>query len=1076
MHTNKLFVLAGVLLISGLLACGSDKTGGGGGGGATKSQYAEIDVSPSQLVFTPLVLGDHQTLSVRIQNVGSGKALQLKQIFIRDEDTPFAVSDAGASELATDEDTTVSVTYIAGETPPDETMLIIVSNAASQPVIEIPVSVGQASGGLLVIPNPVDFGKVTSGDTDVISVKLVNNGSAPTEVISVFLEPGGSEDFQMVNLPTFPITVNAGASTFVDVAYAPTLRDVDECWLVVNHKEGGIPAPQDKVLVKGEEVGPEISISPAKLDFEWVPMNTLAVKDLVVHNMGQHDLKISAVSLAPASNMDLHVDNPPDGSVTVPPGDNVSFQIVFSPTTFFSTTSDPIGGIVVSSNDGDENVVNIPVYGNIDAPFILVDPPEKVDFGIVAQGWTIERTLTLQNIGHAPLTVTNLAVSDNSPANEFGIVVDPEFPPTSGDGEGLLEAEEQVKIILTFVNDGAATGTEIGKLHIASDDPITPDIYVNLSALRGGSPECKIALVPGKLDFGTVAHGSQDSKQLFIKNAGSGYCSWKSGKVTGCTSFMGMITTCNASAGVSSEFIPQGFPIPIMDGLAPGTAHPVQILYKPPTSIPFIPLFEEYYGALQLTYTEPYSVPGSFTEHTFPEPDATGSINWNLHGTSGVADIAALPDKVDFGLVTIGCYSKAFKIKVYNAGTAPLDLTDIYMDGCGPEFQVVDFPALPLKVQPSQFEELCVVYLPQNEGVDECKLMLESSDMDTPVLPIPIKGEGTWDTEHTDYYTQISGKKVDILFVVDESASMCGELDNIADNFNYLTSMAQQWGNDYQIGITTTNITDEEYIGKLFGSPRILDKTNATSFGSNIEDVGCSGSGEQESGLEAGRRALTSPLANDTDIPCTCGTDQPCPGVCTEGDLCINGFCGGFNRGFLRSDAALEVVFVSDEEDQSPGNVPFYIDFYMSIKGFLNEDMFHAHAIVGDKNGGCSISQDDGAAAGKRYIEVQESTGGEFGSICDSSFSQVLEDIGNKAFGLQKQFFLSAQADGSPGNIKVWIDTGAGFQECAAGWEYNSETNSVVFDETGSCMPQPGNEIKIWYKMVCNNENTVNCN
>jgi hypothetical protein len=258
------------------------------------------------------------------------------------------------------------------------------------------------------------------------------------------------------------------------------------------------------------------------------------------------------------------------------------------------------------------------------------------------------------------------------------------------------------------------------------------------------------------------------------------------------------------------------------------------------------------------------------------------------------------------------------------------------------------------------------------------------------------------------------------------------------------------------------------------GSPRILDKTTIGSFSANIDAVGCdTSSGMQESGLEGGRRALIPPYISNTDTSCSCAEDQPCPGVCTDPDLCVEGKCGGWNRGFLRKDAALEVVFVSDEEDQSPGNVPFYIDFYKSLKGFLNTEMFHAHAIVGDAGSGCnggSGSDQNGADAGDRYIEVQKATGGVFGSICDESFSKVLKDIGNKAFGLQIQFFLSAQADGTPGNIKVWIDSGAGYVLCNEGWKYDAPTNSVIFDKEGACMPQPGDEIKIWYKMVCNTE------
>jgi hypothetical protein len=1070
-RTHLLTVFGLAVLLA--LGCGSDPEGDGSG--PKKQEYAEIEVSPDELVFSPIAAGDTQTLSLTIKNVGSGKELKIKQIFIRDEDMPFAVSSPETDTLGMDANTTVSVTYVAGETPPADTVLIINTNAATMPVFELPVRVGHALEGLLVLPNPVNFGEVLSGDSRIISVTIQNNGTAATEIMNVFVELGSSADFSIIDPPQFPIQIAPGSDTFVDVAYTPTLRDVDEGWLVIAFKDAGVQA-LEKVRLMGIEVGPELSASPPKIDFGWVPIDTKATQELTIHNMGQHELKISKVYPAPGTNADVAVDNAPTSTLKVPAGDKTVLEISFSPKEFFLTTMDPIGGIVLETNDGDEAIVNIPVYGNIDAPFILLDPNDKVDFGIVAQGWTIERTLVLQNVGHATLSVDKIEVVNNSADLEFAVVEDAAFPPTTGSGEGPVEAEQQVEVKLSFTNDGAASGLELGKLHIHSNDPITPDVYVDLSATRGGSPECKLALVPGKLNFGTVAHGSTDTKQIFVKNAGSGYCSWKSGMVHECMSFMGMMTNCSENSGASSEFIPQGMPIPMMNGMAPGTAHPIQILYKPPTTVPFIPLFEEYYGALQVKYTEEYSNPGVFTEHTFPVADQMGNLPWNLHGTSGVADIAVLPDAVDFGLVTIGCYSKAFTVKVYNAGTAPLDVTDIYTDGCGPEFQVVDFPALPLKIQPSQYETLCVVYLPQNEGPDACKLMIESSDLDTPVFPLPLEGEGTWDTEHTDYFTQISGKKVDLLFVIDESASMCGEQDNLADNFNYLTSMAAQWGNDYQIAVTTTNITDEEFMGKFVGSPRILNKNNVGSFASNVNSVGCNGSGTQESGLEAGRRAITAPLANDTNISCNCGEDQPCPGVCEEGDLCVNGKCGGYNRGFVRSDAALELIMVSDEEDQSPGSVPFYIDFFKSIKGFLNEDMMHVHAIVGDKSGGCKISQDEGADAGKRYIEVQEATGGEFGSICDDSFSTVLKDIGNKAFGLQKQFFLSAQADGSPGNVKVWVDSGSGYKECTSGWEYQPASNSVVFDPAGNCMPQKDDQIKIWYKMVCNNENTISCN
>ena len=155
---------------------------------------------------------------------------------------------------------------------------------------------------------------------------------------------------------------------------------------------------------------------------------------------------------------------------------------------------------------------------------------------------------------------------------------------------------------------------------------------------------------------------------------------------------------------------------------------------------------------------------------------------------------------------------------------------------------------------------------------------------------------------------------------------------------------------------------------------------------------------------------------------------------------------------------------ISDEQDQSPATPAFYIDWFNSIKGFANQNLMHVHAIVGNPNGGCGGSSSDGGAdSGSRYTEIQEATGGIFNSICDTDFADALEDIGNIAFGLKKQFFLTRQAD--PATVKVWVND----VECIGGWVYDQPSNSVIFDEFGTCMPEAGDLIRIWYKTVCYN-------
>ena len=185
--------------------------------------------------------------------------------------------------------------------------------------------------------------------------------------------------------------------------------------------------------------------------------------------------------------------------------------------------------------------------------------------------------------------------------------------------------------------------------------------------------------------------------------------------------------------------------------------------------------------------------------------------------------------------------------------------------------------------------------------------------------------------------------------------------------------------------------------------------------------------------------------------------------ACAAPERCYDGFCGGSNRAFVRPNAALEVVFVSDEEDSSPADLNFYINFFKNIKGFYNDNLFHAHAIVGPA-GGCSSSAGD-AAAGLRYRDVALATGGAYGSICDSSFASSLTGIGDIAFGLRTQFFLTRLAD--PTTVEVMVGSSSCPSGGGANWIYEPGSNSVIFSETGACMPQVGQTIRIHYETLC---------
>jgi hypothetical protein len=115
-----------------------------------------------------------------------------------------------------------------------------------------------------------------------------------------------------------------------------------------------------------------------------------------------------------------------------------------------------------------------------------------------------------------------------------------------------------------------------------------------------------------------------------------------------------------------------------------------------------------------------------------------------------------------------------------------------------------------------------------------------------------------------------------------------------------------------------------------------------------------------------------------------------------------DGLLQGHNLGFLREEAALFVIVVSDEDDHSIGPTQYYRRWLDHLKGIGNENLVSLSAIVGQRPSGC-----EGADAGERYVQVQEMTGGLFHSICEEDYGRVVDDLGIKAAGLRRKFYLS---------------------------------------------------------------------
>lgn len=174
--------------------------------------------------------------------------------------------------------------------------------------------------------------------------------------------------------------------------------------------------------------------------------------------------------------------------------------------------------------------------------------------------------------------------------------------------------------------------------------------------------------------------------------------------------------------------------------------------------------------------------------------------------------------------------------------------------------------------------------------------------------------------------------KVDLLFVVDNSTSMEDNQKNLADNVpGFVTAMQEKLGdkvNDYHIGVVTsdeyrTNIEECKLLGAL---------VTQTGYCETVEN-------QCWPFAEPGARYLTEDDDIAEKFPCmalvnTCGHNEEKPmgaALAAIGpDLNAAGAC---NDGFIREDAVLVVVFVSDEPDTTEGTAEDWFQEMVGIKG-----------------------------------------------------------------------------------------------------------------------------------------------
>ncbi len=439
-----------------------------------------------------------------------------------------------------------------------------------------------------------------------------------------------------------------------------------------------------------------------------------------------------------------------------------------------------------------------------------------------------------------------------------------------------------------------------------------------------------------------------------------------------------------------------------------------------------------------------------------------------LPSASCAPRLVAAPAALQFGPTVALCAPDEREVRLHNVGSASLILTSWELEECALDAFSLAAPtgaATPWVLAPGESIGLTVTYDPAALGWKTCRLLVRSTDPETPNTRVAISGTSEPELQVSEVFVADGQVLADVLFVVDTSGSMADNLTNLAANIGAFTELAGAWSASFRLGVTTTDVA--AHAGALQGSPRFLTNDDWAGFAAHVP-IDSGGSGD-ERGLEAAAAALSAVALVDTGVACSAGTE------CGSGLGCVDGGCGGPNRGFLRAGAWLDLVFVSDEDDHSPGAVDLYGSMIAATKGTTaagtaGKGRVHAHAIV-PPEGGCGTD----AEAGTRYIQLAEATGGVVREICAPDWAADLATLAGAVFDKPLAVFtLGAPAD--PTTLQVRVG-GAGCPMAGGtraegdggevNWTYAPEWQAVVFEAGASCAPAAGDEVQIDYWRQC---------
>lgn len=289
--------------------------------------------------------------------------------------------------------------------------------------------------------------------------------------------------------------------------------------------------------------------------------------------------------------------------------------------------------------------------------------------------------------------------------------------------------------------------------------------------------------------------------------------------------------------------------------------------------------------------------------------------------------------------------------------------------------------------------------------------------------------------------------KVDILFVIDNSASMIEHQERLKKNIDRFVEAFERYDSlDFHIG--AVSIFDSRRFGPIIkdfypiGQLRSLrdpvhpgEKIDGPSFVTRVpgyKDI----LGET---LKIGTQDLLhgGPEFEEIYSPIVAALD-------------------GRNADFLRADAHLAVIMMTDANDDSAISNAQLRDYLWNLKG-QNTDKYSTYAALALD--GCK--QDPTSGYPQKIVDLVESTGGKYFNLCDENYGDRLAEAGRLIQKKASRVKIDLKARPELDTLKVRYNGEDLQQDPVKGWTYDPEKVAIIVSGDAELKSAPGAKIEI---------------